>query len=150
MGDIDVTSRDVKRSSSKKYVCYLCDNANFLTFLRYDRYKPLLDRCIANKSDCFEKNSFSSCCVHDPPLYYFYREVLDVSSHIEDTGRMNGKLVGCLLLAWIVVCACIIKGVKSSGKVYVLIPAWNEILFFKDHFPKMIVKMKTIRKGMPS
>ena len=30
---------------------------------------------------------------------------------------MNWKLLGCLVLAWIIVYACIVKGVQSSGKV---------------------------------
>merc|ERR1719446_175756 len=32
-------------------------------------------------------------------------------------GSLNWELVGCLFLAWVIVGACLIKGVKSSGKV---------------------------------
>jgi len=54
----------------------------------------------------------------DPPLYYFYRTALNVSPAIDDLGEgFNGKLFGCLVLAWVVVFTCIVKGVKSSGKV---------------------------------
>ena len=55
----------------------------------------------------------------DPQLYYFYRTALGVAPDIEATGfgSFNGKLFGCLILAWAVVFACIVKGVKSSGKV---------------------------------
>ena len=35
----------------------------------------------------------------------------------EDMGSIKLDLVGCLALAWTVICLCMIKGVKSSGKV---------------------------------
>ena len=35
----------------------------------------------------------------------------------ENFGTLQWELVLCLLLAWIIVCACLIKGVHSSGKV---------------------------------
>lgn len=35
----------------------------------------------------------------------------------EDMGEMRWELVGCLALAWLIVYACMVKGVKSSGKV---------------------------------
>ena len=93
----------------------------WIIFFRYDKYKVHLDACSRNKSDTFnseKKNSFPECCVHDPQLYYFYRKALNVSPSIEDLGdSVNGKLAGCLILAWILVYCCIVKGVKSSGKV---------------------------------
>lgn len=88
---------------------------------RYKEFAELTAKCKLNDTDtesCTKKNNFAQCCVHDPQLYYFYRVALDISKSIEDPGNgVNGKLVGCLLLSWVVVCACIIKGVKSSGKV---------------------------------
>lgn len=63
-------------------------------------------------------DNFSDCCVIDPPQWYFYTEVLDISTEIEDYGDgLNGKLVGCLILAWVIVYLCVVKGIKSSGKV---------------------------------
>lgn len=35
----------------------------------------------------------------------------------ENMGDMRWELVGCLALAWLIVYACMVKGVKSSGKV---------------------------------
>jgi SNF family Na+-dependent transporter len=63
-------------------------------------------------------SSFKDCCVIDPPQWYFYTEVLDVSIDIDDYSKgVNLKLLGCLVLAWIVVYLCVVKGIKSSGKV---------------------------------
>lgn len=67
---------------------------------------------------CSTQNLYQGdCCLKDPQLYYFYRKALDVSTDIGISGGINGKLLGCLILSWIVVYACIVKGVKSSGKV---------------------------------
>jgi len=99
----------------------------------WKEYSVFADKCKQNASDissCTSKNLFPQCCVHDPQLYYFYRVALDVSGSIEDQGNgMNGKLVGCLVLSWVVVCACIIKGVKSSGKA----------VYFTATFPYIIL-----------
>lgn len=67
---------------------------------------------------CDQVKTFSDCCVQDPQLYYFYRKALNISPSISSLGEgINWKLVGCLILSWAVVYACIVKGVKSSGKV---------------------------------
>ena len=63
-------------------------------------------------------SEFGDCCVIDPPQWYFYTEVLDIATDIEDySNGLNGKLVGCLILAWVIVYLCVVKGIKSSGKV---------------------------------
>ena len=105
---------------------------------RYDRYKNVTAACEASKLNissqismsnqttrtnftsvaCNRIKTFPDCCVHDPQLYYFYRKALNIAPSIEDSGAgMQWKLVGCLILSWVVVYACIVKGVKSSGKV---------------------------------
>ncbi len=38
---------------------------------------------------------------------------------MNETGKIIWELALCLLLAWIVIFLCLIKGVKSSGKVRV-------------------------------
>ena len=64
------------------------------------------------------KDNFPDCCVHDTPMWYWYHKTLQISTSIEDAGvGMNGKLVGCLAIAWIVTYLCVVKGIKSSGKV---------------------------------
>lgn len=56
--------------------------------------------------------------MHDPPLYYFYREVLNISPSVEETGTgITWQLLGYLALTWVVTYLCVIKGIKSSGKV---------------------------------
>ena len=40
-----------------------------------------------------------------------------MSSGIEDIGGLNWELVLCLAAAWILVFLCMVRGIKSSGKV---------------------------------
>lgn len=43
--------------------------------------------------------------------------MLDLSDDIGNLGEVRLPLLGCLGVSWVVVFLCLIKGVKSSGKV---------------------------------
>ncbi|CAB4005935.1 sodium-dependent neutral amino acid transporter B(0)AT1-like isoform X2 [Paramuricea clavata] len=78
----------------------------------------------------FEINNFADCCVIDPQQWYFYTKALEVSTDIEDySNGLNWKLVGCFILAWIIVYICVIKGIKSTGKA----------VYFTATFPYIIL-----------
>ncbi|MEE6478512.1 hypothetical protein FKM82_011865 [Ascaphus truei] len=72
-----------------------------------------------------------------PSEEYWSRYVLHIqgSSGIGDPGPIRWNLCLCLLLAWIIVYLCILKGVKSSGKV----------VYFTATFPYIILVMLLIR-----
>ncbi|XP_073505889.1 sodium-dependent proline transporter [Phyllobates terribilis] len=72
-----------------------------------------------------------------PSEEYWSRYVLHIqgSSGIGDPGRIRWNLCLCLLLAWVIVYLCILKGVKSSGKV----------VYFTATFPYLILIMLLIR-----
>nr|XP_033783187.1 sodium-dependent proline transporter isoform X1 [Geotrypetes seraphini] len=72
-----------------------------------------------------------------PSEEYWSRYVLHIqgSSGIGDPGRIRWNLCLCLLLAWVIVYLCILKGVKSSGKV----------VYFTATFPYLILVMLLIR-----
>ncbi len=53
----------------------------------------------------------------------------------ENFGTLQWELVLCLLLAWIIVCACLIKGVHSSGKV----------VYFTALFPYLVLTIFFVR-----
>ena len=93
----------------------------------YKGIKLAIEQCKQNSS-CFKspiytslvdnETNFPDCCVRDPPQYYFYYHALQISSSIEDAGiGINGKLAGCLVFAWVITYLCVVKGIKSSGKV---------------------------------
>lgn len=49
--------------------------------------------------------------------FAFRFRVLGLSSGIEEVGTIKWDMALCLVLAWIVVFLCIMKGIKTSGKV---------------------------------
>ncbi|XP_068220313.1 sodium- and chloride-dependent glycine transporter 2-like [Palaemon carinicauda] len=67
---------------------------------------------------------------------YFKNRMLGVTgTSWEDMGSLRWELVGCLALAWIIVGLCMIKGVKSSGKV----------VYFTALFPYVVLVILFIR-----
>uniref|UniRef100_A0A8W4FKJ5 Solute carrier family 6 member 15 n=1 Tax=Sus scrofa TaxID=9823 RepID=A0A8W4FKJ5_PIG len=67
--------------------------------------------------------------------YYWYREALNISSSISESGGLNWKMTICLLAAWVVVCLAMIKGIQSSGK----------IMYFSSLFPYVVLLCFLIR-----
>ena len=43
--------------------------------------------------------------------------VLEITDGIDNAGKMNWEMFGCLLLAWVLVYFCIWKGIRTTGKV---------------------------------
>lgn len=68
---------------------------------------------------------------------YFYDEVIQQSKSLApgDIGEPNWHLTWALLLAWIIVIACVINGVKSTGKV----------VYFTATFPYVVLAILLIR-----
>lgn len=88
--------------------------------------------------DVFSKN-FTECDLKLvlPSEEYWTRFVLRLheSDGIEDIGGVSLKNVLCLLLAWIVIFFCLIKGIKSSGKV----------VYFTATFPYVLLIVLLVR-----
>lgn len=51
--------------------------------------------------------------------YFWYRQTLNTTSTIAESGGLNVKMTLSLLVAWIIVCLAVIRGIASSGKVVV-------------------------------
>ncbi|XP_015771579.1 PREDICTED: sodium-dependent neutral amino acid transporter B(0)AT2-like [Acropora digitifera] len=103
---------------------------------QYKNFKDLekaVKECPSNSS-CKDLKSqldnFADCCVRDPPQFYFYHYALQISTGLEDGGiGMNWKLAGCLVFAWVITYLCVLKGIKSTGKV----------VYFTATFPYVIL-----------
>lgn len=54
-----------------------------------------------------------------PTQYFWYRTTLMVSEDINSPMQFNWKIGIALVIAWILVYMCMIKGIASSGKVRV-------------------------------
>ncbi|XP_072015113.1 sodium- and chloride-dependent glycine transporter 1-like [Amphiura filiformis] len=71
-----------------------------------------------------------------PPSEEYWRfEVLQESDSINETGGLVWQLALCLILAWIVVYICMIRGIHSIGKV----------VYFTATFPYVILVILFIR-----
>ena len=71
---------------------------------------------------------------------YFYKSVLHQSAGLEpeNIGTPLPRLTACLLLSWTIVVVCLIKGIKSAGKV----------VYFTATFPYFILIILLIRVSM--
>ena len=81
--------------------------------------------CKEGLSSCNVTGFVKECAVSSPTTYFWYREALNTSATIDDSGVFNWKLALCLLLSWIVIFAITCKGAESIGKVYILF--WSSI-----------------------
>lgn len=68
-------------------------------------------------SFCSTKVVEPECEKSSATTYFWYRQTLNITSSIDDTGGLNWKMTLSLLVAWILVCLAVIKGIQSSGKV---------------------------------
>ena len=57
------------------------------------------------------------CDISGPTSYFWYRKALEISPGLHESGGIKWQLLGCHIFAWLVIYACIWKGIKSSGKV---------------------------------
>ena len=57
------------------------------------------------------------CSKAGPTQYFWYRMTLNVSKDIESGGEISWSIAVTLLIAWILCWLCMIKGVRSEGKV---------------------------------
>lgn len=70
-----------------------------------------------------------------PSEEFFNHHILRISDSISDVGDVSWQIVLCLILAWIIVYLCLIKGVASSGKV----------VYFTATFPYVVLFILMIR-----
>lgn len=49
--------------------------------------------------------------------YFWYRQTLNITSDVSNTGTIQWKLFLCLVACWTTVYLCVIRGIESTGKV---------------------------------
>ncbi|KAK4828182.1 hypothetical protein QYF61_024431 [Mycteria americana] len=68
-----------------------------------------------NRTDYIEE-----CAKSSPVDYFWYRETLNISTSIDNSGTIQWWLLLCLTCAWGVLYVCTIRGIETTGKaVYV-------------------------------
>ncbi|XP_025602543.2 sodium-dependent neutral amino acid transporter B(0)AT3 [Athalia rosae] len=68
----------------------------------------------------FQNGSYApepECLLSGPTQYFWYRTTLVISEDINTPEVFNWKIAVALVIAWILVYMCMIKGIASSGKV---------------------------------
>ncbi|XP_065312494.1 sodium- and chloride-dependent glycine transporter 1-like isoform X2 [Gordionus sp. m RMFG-2023] len=66
---------------------------------------------------------------------FWSHRVLQISDGLHNMGDINVKLMGCFFLAWILTFLCLVKGIKTTGK----------IVYFTATFPYLILTVLLIR-----
>ncbi|XP_015231541.1 PREDICTED: sodium-dependent neutral amino acid transporter SLC6A17-like [Cyprinodon variegatus] len=75
------------------------------------------------------------CDKSSATTYFWYRQTLNTTSTIAESGGLNIKMTLSLLVAWIIVCLAVIKGIASSGKV----------MYFSSLFPYVVLVCFLVR-----
>uniref|UniRef100_A0A3P8RWZ3 Transporter n=1 Tax=Amphiprion percula TaxID=161767 RepID=A0A3P8RWZ3_AMPPE len=65
-----------------------------------------------------------------PVMEFWEREVLRLSSSLDELGPVNWKLALCLAVVWLICYFCVWKGVKSTGKVVYLTATFPYVMLF--------------------
>lgn len=68
------------------------------------------------------------CAKSSPVDYFWYRETLNISTSIEDSGTIQWWLLLCLTCAWGVLYVCTIRGIETTGKVLCLGGTFYEMI----------------------
>lgn len=72
------------------------------------------------------------CDKSSATTYFWYRQTLNTTSTIAESGGLNVKMTLSLLVAWIIVCLAVIKGIASSGKVAQNLDGTTEVQDYAD------------------
>ncbi|XP_028638581.1 inactive sodium-dependent neutral amino acid transporter B(0)AT3 isoform X2 [Grammomys surdaster] len=67
--------------------------------------------------------------------YFWYRQTLNITSDVSNTGTIQWKLFLCLVACWTTVYLCVIRGIESTGKV----------IYFTALFPYLVLTIFLIR-----
>lgn len=89
------------------------------------------DNCTDRMQDFNATFNISSLLNPKPPSEeYFYNHVLGISDGVHDLGAVKWKLALCLMAAWVITFLCLIKGIKTSGKVVYLTSTFPYLVLF--------------------
>ncbi|XP_077735783.1 inactive sodium-dependent neutral amino acid transporter B(0)AT3 [Canis aureus] len=77
----------------------------------------------------------AECQASSTVSYFWYRQTLNITADISDSGSIQGRLLACLAASWAVVYLCVIRGIESTGKA----------IYFTALFPYLVLTIFLIR-----
>ena len=80
-------------------------------------------------------NRTLECIGTSETQYFWYREALDISPSIDETGGFKWWMLLCLVSSWIAIYVIIMKGIESSAKV----------VYFTALFPYLVLSIFLVR-----
>ncbi|XP_052819444.1 sodium- and chloride-dependent neutral and basic amino acid transporter B(0+)-like [Mya arenaria] len=101
----------------------------------------MVGKCLCNTTDDSFNSQLAVNCTNTTNVavseLYFEKTVIQRAPNMypEDVGAPMWQLSLCLLMSWIIVVICLIKGIKSSGKV----------VYFTATFPYVILLILLVR-----
>uniref|UniRef100_A0A672MAJ8 Transporter n=1 Tax=Sinocyclocheilus grahami TaxID=75366 RepID=A0A672MAJ8_SINGR len=108
-------------------------NIYYIVILAWGLYYLL--QCFQHELLWLSANVTSLTNLTSPVTEFWERNVLSISSGIDEVGGLKWELALCLLAVWIVCFFCIWKGVKSTGKV----------VYFTATFPFLMLIVLLVR-----
>ncbi|KAF5403474.1 Sodium- and chloride-dependent taurine transporter [Paragonimus heterotremus] len=123
------------------YYQIVVSHAMYFLMASFTSYLPWTDCSNEwNTANCYDglnstTNQSMLSNLTSPSEDYYYRQVLLLSSGIEDFGVPSWKLLLCLLGSWVICALVVIRGVQSLGKVS----------YFTAIFPYILLTILLIR-----
>ncbi|KAF7232643.1 hypothetical protein EG68_07063 [Paragonimus skrjabini miyazakii] len=123
------------------YYQIVVSHAMYFLMASFTSYLPWTDCANEwNTANCYDGlnstgNQSMLSNLTSPSEDYYYRQVLLLSSGIEDFGVPSWKLLLCLLASWVICALVVIRGVQSLGKVS----------YFTAIFPYILLTILLIR-----
>ncbi|XP_008058900.1 sodium-dependent neutral amino acid transporter B(0)AT3, partial [Carlito syrichta] len=75
------------------------------------------------------------CQASSAVSYFWYRQTLNISADIHDSGTIQWRILICLAACWAVVYLCVIRGIETTGKA----------IYFTASFPYLVLTVFLIR-----
>ncbi|XP_045421897.1 inactive sodium-dependent neutral amino acid transporter B(0)AT3 [Lemur catta] len=67
--------------------------------------------------------------------YFWYRQTLNITADIKDSGSVQWRLLACLATCWAIVYMCVIRGIETTGKA----------IYFTALFPYLVLTAFLVR-----
>ncbi|XP_058478366.1 sodium- and chloride-dependent creatine transporter 1-like [Solea solea] len=108
-----------------------CDNEwNTPSCVETFQHQDCKNRSLANITITGNMTCAQLANASSPIVEFWENKVLDISSGLDEPGRLNWEILLCLMAAWVIVYFCVWKGVKSTGKVVYITATFPYLALF--------------------